>query len=230
MSMETTGTFCDAAKSSAGMIALLSFATTIRPLAPAPIRLRMSVICLPEVLVGVGRRQNVESRRLGGRHASGPAGSPRTATSETARNIRWSRRRHSPCRIPPSPSAASSLRPKSVRIPGDRTLSTDVRSSRGAAIQIFHSRSSLVRIFSLHRSVRLISSGLRPAVPPRESSIPSRSRRSPLPARKQPGCANRFKNTESDVASGKDVALRGSTKAADASRIRLEIDRFLAAT
>ena len=69
MSIETTGTFCSAAKSSAGMIALLSLATTIRPLAPAPIRLRTSVICLPEspsALVGASMFSPAAGRFLAG--------------------------------------------------------------------------------------------------------------------------------------------------------------------
>ncbi len=50
ISIDTTGTFCWSAYASAGTTALLSLATTIRPLAPAEIRLRTSVFCLPESL------------------------------------------------------------------------------------------------------------------------------------------------------------------------------------
>ena len=132
---------------------------------------------LARILVGVGRRQSGSAPRPWRPPRSGPAGSPRTATSETARNTRSSRLPRCPGRAATATSSVAAATEAKCEFPAIGFLRRCPAEPR-CGNPDFPCSFLPEPIFSLRRGVRLISGGLRPASPPREFSS-LRSRRVP---------------------------------------------------
>ena len=118
------------------MIALLSLATTIRPLAPAPIRLRTSVICLPE-----------SPSALVGDRAFRPAAS--AAATVWSCRITWNCENRNGEEYPMVSPAAYPAPALAI------TRSRCRRSDRSAAEQLPHGRPSLSLSWNFRRVIEV---------------------------------------------------------------------------